>query len=183
MNAIFFILNIFLLQPPVTDSTVNLYDLQFNGIDSSVIHVSEFQNKHLIIAEFDAADPDRGELSALDSLYKSDTEHISIIAVPVLDFGTVVNIEDMKLLLHDTLGLSYIIADTGYAKKEAGTNQQLLMKWITHRSENGHVDNDITEAGQFYLVSTTGILYGNLVRQNIYDKDLISFLINNEPAE
>ncbi len=89
----------------------------------------------------------------------------------------------MKKLLLDTLGLSYTIADTGYAKKEADADQHILMKWITHRSENGHVDNDITEAGQFFIFSTKGLLYGSLSRQNIFDKDFIHFLINNEPAE
>ncbi len=181
-KAIFLILHIFLTQLPLQDSTVNLYDLHFNSIDSVMVNMSDYQNKHLLIVEFDASNPDREELLSLDSLYKTDTAYISIIAVPVLDFGDTVNIEEMKTLLRDTLGLSYTITDTGYAKSDAGLNQHILLKWVTHKSDNGHVDNDVTEAGQFYIVSTSGILYGSLTRQNIADKDLINFLINNEPA-
>src|SRR5260370_33070358 len=115
-NAIFFILNIFLTQPSLQDSTVNLFELHFNSIDGVMLNMSDYQNKHLLIAEFDASNPDREELLSLDSLYKTDTAHISIIAVPVLDFGSLINIEDLKMLLRDSLGLSYTITDTGYAK-------------------------------------------------------------------
>src|SRR5258706_4315038 len=141
-NYLFLLLNIFFLQPSLNDSTVSVYDLQINSIDSTVINLSGCQNKHLFVAMFDVSNPDREELLWLDSLYKSDTEHISVIAIPALDFDSAVNIADLKSFLRDTLNLGITITDTGYAKKEAGASQHALMKWICYRSENGHVNNE-----------------------------------------
>lgn len=182
-KAIFLLLYIFLLHPLMPSSAVNIFDLQFKSIDNILINMSDYQNKHLVVVEFDASNPDRDVLQSLDSLYKTDTENIKIIAVPCLDFGYPANIENMRKLLLDTLNLSFSITDTGFAKKKSTSNQHILMKWITTQSENGHVDNDITEAGQLFIISKKGLLYASLSRQNIFEKDLIQFLINNEPAE
>jgi glutathione peroxidase-family protein len=182
-KAVFILLQIFLSHPLMPPSTVNIFELQFKSINNIPINMSDYQNKHIVVVEFDASNPDRDVLLSLDSMYKKDKENIKIIAVPCLDFGYTTNIENMRKLLLDTLNLSFTITDTGYAKKQATSNQHILMKWITSQSENGHVDNDITESGQIFIISSKGLLYGSLSRQNIFERDLIQFLINNEPAE
>lgn len=151
MNTLLMILAFGLFSNTQHQKPFEIYKIQFDGIDRNVISMADYQNKHLLIIEFDAAYPDRDQLMKLDSLYKSDTAQIAIIAIPALDFHNSVNATILKSLLRDTLGLSFPISEVSYAKTEADTNQHVLMQWITKKVRTGMSTMKLQRMANFFL--------------------------------
>ena len=182
MNAIYLIiaLNIFSFNQY---DTPHLYELDFESVDGSIINMAAYRNKHLIIVEFNALNPDKNQLSALDSIYQADTAGTVIIGIPALDFdSSIVSESILRSALRDSLHLTFPISSPAYTKARANAEQHVLMQWVTKATHNGHTDNVITDDGQFFLISTTGLLYASLSKPFTYDTTLLNLLINNEPV-
>ncbi len=142
------------------------YDLSFPGLAAGqTIALSQYEGKKLLVVVVNAAAPDAIQLRMLDSLYRKDSSSLSVIAIPVDDFGAPM---DDSLLYHDlkdSLALSYILAQTGKGAKAAEGEQHVLLQWLTHVEDNSHFDKDITEEGRAYLLSETGSLYGLFAKE------------------
>jgi glutathione peroxidase-family protein len=139
--------------------TSGVYNINFKGLENEQVEMSVYQSKKILITAFDAANPDRGHLTYLDSLYKADTANIAVIAIPATDQGDGMTEPELKKILRDTLALAIVISKPSKIKKNAGSVQHKLMKWLTHVSENGHFDPDIDEYRQIFLISRQGKLY------------------------
>lgn len=139
----------------------NPYSISFQNISGQPINMSEYAGKKILIIVLDASAPDTTQLQMLDSFYVANNPALSIIALPADDFGIPPDDSTLSVYLTNQLGLHYVIAQTGTAEKNSD-NQQVLLKWLTHVSDNMHFDNDITEGGQIYLIDERGILYGLL---------------------
>lgn len=140
----------------------DIYALHFKSLDKEDISMSSYKGKKILIVEFNAGNPDRRQLRALDTLFRQIKTYLVVVAVPVEDFGTAMPEKSLVKLLRDSLGLGYPVAAVSKAKKNKGTDQHTLLQWLTDKANNKHFDTDVEEDGQMYLVSETGVLYASV---------------------
>lgn len=159
----------------------NVYRLHFKGIDSTVINMSDFAGKQILVVEFETSAPDRKYLLSLDSLYKSRSNSLQVIGVPVNNSDTATQKSDLVNLFRDSLEISFIITDISKAKKSSNNNQHALLKWLTNVSSNRHFDNDIEDNGRMFVISRRGILYASLGRLTILNGRTMQQILENEP--
>ena len=135
----------------------SIYNIDVITINGNKISMNSFADKKIIIAPFNAANPDINWLRKLDSLQRSDTL-LRVIAVPANDLGGTGS--DTKLAsLMNTLSLQILMLKSTFAKKTTGTNQHPLFKWLTNVNENTHFDVDVESARQLFIVNRNGNLY------------------------
>jgi glutathione peroxidase len=140
------------------------YDLEINASDGSLIKLSKYQGKKIVIGEFNAASPDGAQLRFLDSLQKANKNNLIVMAVPALDFGTM-NTESDKAMTKFS-NLSIIITQPVKVKKEAKADQHPLFRWLTNSNDNKHFNNDVFEEGLFFIVDEKGNMRGTLGKKS-----------------
>ena len=139
----------------------SIYDIDIQLVASGQpVSMYSFANKKILIATISSANPDTVQLRFLDSLQTADTS-LSIIAVPVIagkDGGN----DRFIANLQSSMALDFIITKSARAKKNEGSNQHSLFRWLTNVTGNGHFDADAGGPGQLFVISRSGILYGVL---------------------
>lgn len=148
------------------------YAVQITGLNQEVISVADYKTKKIVVVEFDASAPDRTQLLLLDKLYKKFTGQWMVIGVPVKDFGIPMSALALKKLVRDTLKITFPVAEISTGKK--GTGQNLLLKWLTSKSLNGHFDRDLEIAGEIFFITEKGILYATLIRNKYQKEDALN---------
>jgi len=138
----------------------SIYDIQIQTVQNDTVGMSAFGNKKILITTINSVNPSATQLLFLDSIQNQDTS-IKVIAVPALDFGGVENNTALSVL-STSLGLDFTIVKSSFVKKQAGSNQHPLFKWLTYVNENSHFNNDADAIGQFFIVSKNGTLYSVL---------------------
>ena len=182
MNLLILVSTLFFQTTNYAD-TSSIYQLQLKSIDNHIIDMSLYRGKQIIFYEFDAADPDKGQMVSLDSLFKSKT-NLVVIAIPVQDFNnTVVSTDSLNRLLRDSFQVSYPVTDLSMAKKSAGPQQHPLLDWATHLEKNEHFNDDVNEDGYMYVISTTGILYSIVKKEISATGPIMQQILNNEPLQ
>ena len=162
--------------------TSSIYQLQFEGIDNNIIDMSSYINEQIIVFEFDAANPDRQQIIALDSLYKN-SNNLVIIAVPVKDFdSTAISNDSLRIILKDSLQVSYPVTGISLAQKDS-PGQHPLLNWVTHLESNNHFNDDINDAGYMFVISKTGILYSIMEKEISPSGATMQEIIINQPLE
>lgn len=134
-----------------------IYDVELQTIEGKTIALATFKGSKMLIAEFNAAAPDKSFLSDLETVKKA-YKNLQIIAVPATDFDGAANIQSLLQLKAD-LNLSYEITLPAGVKKNGTSNQSPLFRWLTHDSENRHFNIDIENEGQLFFISEKGTLY------------------------
>ena len=155
----------------------NFYNLVIHTLNGSTIHLSSFQGKNVVVAEFDASNPDLNFLSGLDSLQASDSGLV-VLEVPATDFHGSLNSGQLQSLISVISGKN-LVTETGMVSKSAGIAQLSLFNWLTNVSENTHFDTDVTAENQIFLISTKGELYAALGKDTPIE--LVSSLLKNAP--
>lgn len=157
-------LNILLAAALVSFSTQrSIYDTAVHDLEGGQINMSSFQGKKIAILVFNGTSPDGTQLAYLDSLQKAMSS-LRVIAVPVLELGANVKNNDLKSLQTE-LNLEILITQPVKAKKNAGSNQHSLFKWLTDVQENTHFNYDVETDGQLFIVNEKGMLYSILRKQ------------------
>jgi glutathione peroxidase-family protein len=135
----------------------SLYDLNVQSISGSTVYMNSFRGSKIAVVIFNPAATNTSFLRSIDSLTRINTE-LKIIAVPAKEFGATTT--SSLVTLSQSFSSSVMMIRPCYVKKNAGANQEPLVKWLTSLSENGHFDNDVIGAGQVFLVNRSGVLYG-----------------------
>ena len=149
--------------PIARSQTVNPYQLSFGTLNNGQISLATYRGKKVLISLFDAGNPNRKWLAALDTLYLQNINSIVVIAVPVTNFQAAVHdINSLKKLIYDTLKLSYPVTAVSKAKKTDGVAQHSLLAWLTNINQNAHFDVDIDKVGEMFVLSENGKLFARL---------------------
>ncbi len=157
----------------------SIYTIQVDTIEGTATSMASFAGRKIVISPFNASTPDIAWLQHLDSLQMGN-DSIQVIAVPANDLTSAGN--DAKLSsLKNSLGLHITMLQSTTVKKSAGSNQNLLLKWLTDVNENGHFDVDVLAEGQMFIVSSNGILYS--VLDNDVPDDILNQILNQNISQ
>ncbi|TKK64358.1 hypothetical protein FC093_22660 [Ilyomonas limi] len=137
-----------------------VYGLSFPALDGQTISLEGYSGKKLLVVVLNAAAPDSKQLQMIDSFYNANKTTLSVVGVPVEDFGTPLSDTALSSYLKDSLALHYPIAQTGKGSKVNEEDQQPLLQWLTRVDLNNHFDKDITADGLSYMISESGVLFG-----------------------
>lgn len=161
----------------ISNPPQDFYNLVIQDINDSTVHMSSFQGKNVVVAEFDASNPDLDFLSGLDNLEASDSGLV-VLMVPATDFHGSLNSRQLQTLKSAIKGRN-LVTETGMVSKSAGNAQLSLFKWLTNVSENTHFDTDVTAENQIFLISPKGELYAALGKATPIE--LVSSLLKKAP--
>jgi len=163
-----------------TISAQSISTVNFVGLNGSKINLGSYCGKKIIIIAFDAGNPDKKQLKSFDTLYRKSNKNIVVIGIPVNDFGSPMPTIALLSLLKDSLNISYPIAAISKGKK--GVGQHPLMRWLTTLSKTNHFNNiDLEKAGEVFLISTHGVLYGVLPMGLPLSSSFAHTVLNSNP--
>lgn len=160
MKLLFIALSTLLLAG-FTDST--LYAISFERITGQAINLSAYKNKKIVIAVFNASNPDTNRLRYLDSLQASSPS-LQVIGVPTDNFGGSFELQRLKKVQAD---FHILVAAPLHVKKGGASGQHALFAWLTSAVLNGHFGEDVKSAGQLYIISEKGTLYSVLSAETL----------------
>ena len=139
------------------------YSLAIAGIEGDQINMSTYAGRKVAILVFDAAAPDSSLLTRADSLQRIETT-TTFLAVPAGDLSGF-STDSALMQLHNRLGLSIPFTQSVLVTRGSDSSQHSLFKWLTDVSLNGHFNRDVEAAGQMFLISEQGTLYGILSKE------------------
>lgn len=135
------------------------YEISIMKIDGQEMTLAGFENKRIIVMTFNASDPDNAQIHFLDSLQVSN-DSLQVICVPAINGSEAVDTANI-LAIQQTQSSGLIITMPGRVERNAGSDQQKLMEWLTDVNKNKRFNMD-GRANQHFLISPSGILYGAL---------------------
>jgi hypothetical protein len=158
----------------------NISNLNFSSIDNIKMDMKKCIGKKIVLATFDASRINTNYLLSLDTLNRKYHDSIVVIGIPVTDFGSAVATSYILKVI-DSLNLSYPL--TPLAKGKRGAGQLPLMTWVTTNSVKNPFNIDLENAGQIFVISTTGILYTNLPPYSPPNGQWMKNVLENEVTE
>lgn len=139
-------------------NTSNVYDLSIptSGIDS--IQLSTYAGKKILIVNTSLNSQYTYQLLGLQQLYQIYQDSLVIIAIPSNSFGNEPdNDSAIAFQMNNLFNVSFPIA----ARSEvSGPDALPLYQWLTHKRENGAIDNIVVDDFTKYLIDTSGHLIG-----------------------
>ena len=95
-----------------------------------------------------------------DSLQTANPKVVFIL-IPAMDIT--VNIDtSQKISLIQPKSAKVTLTNWVNVKKDKGSQQYPLLQWLTHLSQNGHFDSDVSSDNQIYVINEAGVLYAVL---------------------
>jgi glutathione peroxidase-family protein len=161
MKKIFFA--IIICWPFLLFSQGDMYNITFKDINNKMVTLGALNGKKTIVVVVDAYNPDQQQLRSLDTLCTGNS-NVRVVVVPVTDFSTGASTAALNGML-DQLHNHFIVAGIAKGRKVSGENQHPLLKWLTHKQNNQHLDMDIEEAGQMYVINEKGTVYAMMKRK------------------
>lgn len=136
----------------------SLYDYAVQDTDGHTVNLGDFRGKKILFVNTASASPYAAQLGSLEQLYQQYKDSLVVIAVPSNTFKSEpLSDAAIKSLATGTYGAHYILT----RKTEvAGAGQSPVYYWLTHRSENGMMENSVNEDFYKFLVNGEGKLVG-----------------------
>ncbi len=179
-QIILFIFLFFLHFGLYSQNSAVIWNGNITTVDNFNLNMKNYIGKKIIIATFDASRPDTTFLLSLDSLNLRLWNNVSIIAVPVSDFGAPISSISLISLIR-FLHLSYPV--TQISKGKRGSGQLGLLQWVTTTSSSNHFNSDLLNSCNIYIVSTHSVLYAMLPSTTNFSGGLLNDCLAKDPSE
>jgi glutathione peroxidase-family protein len=166
----------------LASTSQSIYNLSFTNIDGGNVFLSNFQNKRLVFIITPTIPSDTAKFDDIKNFqlqYGSDS--IQLIGVMSIEDGYVpANNSDLKNHFQNK-GINIILTSGMQTKKEAGSNQSTIMKWLTDINQNNILNHDAHGIGHKFFVNRTGKLVGFILSDFSTEDSMVSiFLSSNE---
>jgi len=176
------ILCVFSTSVVIGQEASSLYRLSVALDDSGrSVNLIDYQGKKVLVAVFDARNPDTPLLSQLDELQKKYLDRLKVIVIPVRDVSNSAIAVDANWW--QGTGGSYEVSAVSAGKKASETAQHPLLRWITDEKENRHFNHDIKEGGYLFAISETGRLFAVLKRSSSVEQSLLQRILDSKVVD
>jgi glutathione peroxidase-family protein len=167
----------------ILNAQSSVYQQQIQDKNGKNISISSIAGKKILIALCSVYSPDVVRLKVLDKLNKSNAANLQVIVVPLVDIDSPSSGLTVRSPILDTMATSFIVCKAGGGKKNNGANQIPILKWLTNKSGNVHLDVDLQNSNQMFVVGENGILYAELFgTDDISNGNLAGVLKSSPPA-
>ena len=135
-----------------------IYNYSITNLNDSIIHLSSYQGKELLIVNTSLTDTlfnQYSQLNILSQLYKDS--NVVIIAIGSNSFDSSLTSNTQLSALYNNLHLNYIMSKIMTVD---GENADPLYQWLTQKSKNGVAD--VPSLGDYFkfLIDVNGNLKG-----------------------
>jgi glutathione peroxidase len=140
----------------------SFFSQSFKTIDGQTVSVAEYEGKKTLfyILPLSQTDPNYSQLQAFKNRY---LDTVRIVGVLSYEDGYQNANGSSVQALYNNWGIT--ITEGMYTKKSSGSNQSLLMNWLTDKTKNAHFNMDATGVGHKFFVNETGRLFAVLPSQ------------------
>src|SRR5580692_3695461 len=178
-----FIFCLLFLCSGVSSGQSNVYQQKILNKDGNSISISSFSGKKILIALCSAFTPELARLNMLNKLSKDSSARLQIIIIPLMDIDSPASKLSVHSALLDTTKFNFIVCKPVNGKKINAASQTPLLKWLTNKSGNIHLDNDLHNSNQMFVVGENGVLYAELFGAgDISNGNLVTVLKSKPPA-
>lgn len=151
----------------------SIYDQTVQSEKGKTISLAEHKGKKLLIAVVSTGSlKEKDAINYWDSLQATNPE-VVIIVIPANNVST--DTDTTKTSTLQTSSDNVTVTTIASVKKDKGSSQHPLLRWLTHGNKNFHFDADVETDNQLYVVSESGVLYAVLekgVSQQVIDEVL-----------
>ena len=165
----------------VSSGQSSVYQQQIVNKDGNNISISSFAGKKILIASCSAFTPELARLNVLNKLSKDSSAHLQIIIIPLLDIDSPASKLSVHSALLDTAKFSFIVCMPVNGKKINAVSQAPLLRWLTNKSGNIHLDNDLQNSNQMFVVGENGILYAELFGVDDMSNGNLTTVLKSKP--
>jgi hypothetical protein len=138
----------------------SIYDIKISVGNEKAFELAAFRGKKILIASINPTFlSTKSNFQYWDSLQKANPT-LAIVLMQTSE-GTTAASKGAEVFVPKSPE-STVLTRTNSAKKEKGSGQNALMRWLTDVRLNGHFDLDVTTDAQLYFVSEAGVLYAVL---------------------
>ncbi len=139
-------------------TSVSIYSISVNDIDGTVINLSVYEGKKILIVNTATQSRHVGQLAMLEQLHQLYGDSLVIIAIPSNSFGKEpLDNNAIKSFVQSQFNIHFILA----AKSNViGTEKPAIYNWLTEQSQNGTMNNTMYGDFQKFLIDKDGKLMG-----------------------
>ena len=131
-----------------------IHRFKVEGIDGKEIDFADFQGKKLIVVNVASECGFTPQYQQLQELYQQFKDKIVVIGIPTNDFGGQEPGTNREIREFCTLNYGVTFPLTN----KLSVQNAPIFKWLTQKSENGVMDNEVAWNFQKYLIDEAGQL-------------------------
>lgn len=151
MKLLTILISAFLIQ-------TSIYTLSVNKIDGSVINISSYEHKKILLVNIATGSQYSNQINELETFYQLHKDSIVVIGFPSNNFGYETNSnEQLGTILHTTYHVTFPIAAISSV---SGANANPIYQWLQSREANGSMNGNVKGDFQKFLVNESGVLVG-----------------------
>jgi glutathione peroxidase-family protein len=139
----------------------SIYSISFSGIDGNTISLNNYQGKRVLVLLAPMASSDSSRLEEIRRFQIGNpVDSVLLIGVMSVEDGYTAGNKEAIKSLYQSRNINIILTEGMQTKKEAGNNQSALMRFLTHKSENGKFETESRGIYQKYFINRSGKLIG-----------------------
>lgn len=166
MKKIFLIIPcIFLLSMTYVES---IYSYSITTIEGQMKPMADFQGKKILIITLPIQQNISNDslLTSIDSLQGANSNSMVVIGVPAYEDGYTLALKtQLQQWYRSKLNAAIVITDGMYTRKTSGGQQSPLFQWLTDKTKNGSLNQDVTGERNKFFIWTDGQLLAALGAQ------------------
>jgi glutathione peroxidase len=138
-------------------TTKNIYGFKVPSLDGGTIDFSSFKGKKILIVNTASECGYTPQYKDLEELYKKYSDKLVIVGFPANNFGEQEpgSNAEIKSFCQKNYGVSFPMAAKVSVK---GDDMTPIYQWLTHKSENGVLDAEVTWNFNKFLLDENGHL-------------------------
>ena len=135
----------------------SIYEFKVDGLSGDVIDFSKFKGKKILIVNTASKCGFTPQYEYLEKLYQKYNDKLVIVGFPANNFNSQEpgTNDDIKAFCTKNYGVTFPMAAKISVK---GDDMAPIYKWLTHKSENGVLDAEITWNFNKFLLDENGTL-------------------------
>lgn len=131
----------------------SIYSLSFYDSEGSLIHMSDFQGKKILLINTATGSSRASQFDGLEQLYQQYKDSLVIIAFPSNDFGHEPGTDSAIRQAVNKYGIHFILAAKSSVKDSA---QNAVYQWLTSAQLNGRASNAAGNDFYKFLIDGSG---------------------------
>ncbi len=138
--------------------TTSIYTLSYTNIDGVTQSMNQYQGKKILMVNFATGSARVAQLAQLQQLQTTYANKVTVIGFPDNSFGFEARTNaEIKTFCQTNYGVTFPLASKNSV---LGTNIQSIYNWLTKKSENSMMNQEVKSDFQKFLVNEQGVLIG-----------------------
>lgn len=164
-----------------TSMAQSLHSLTIKNIDGNNVNLGSYQDSSiLIICLAPVHTNDSIRIKEIDSLITMYGSKMKMIGVMSIEDGYVDSNKTVIKNLYSSRGITITLTEGMYTRKSSGSNQSVLLNWLTSKTQNHRFNIDAKGVGQKFFLDKYGKLFAVLSPEVPFISPIVENYINRK---